>query len=169
MQSIQHVILNKVQIEQKIIRIAWEIYERNFGEKELVLVGIAWEGYEFALKLQGLLTEISQMEVGLVKLQFNKHAESLPSIIADLPFQNLENKVIVLTDDVLNTGRTISYALSAFLSIPIRKIQVAVIVDRNHRLFPIRADYIGHALSTTINEHVTVKIDSSGAHEVILS
>jgi pyrimidine operon attenuation protein/uracil phosphoribosyltransferase len=81
----------------------------------------------------------------------------------------LRNKVIVLLDDVLNTGRTLAYSLKPFLNVEIKKLHTAVLVDRNHKQFPIAADYIGYALSTTIQEHIEVVLEDNERFGVYLS
>jgi pyrimidine operon attenuation protein / uracil phosphoribosyltransferase len=164
-----HLLLNSDQITQKIKRIAWEIYERNYYETGIVIAGIDKEGYEFARRLVIELKAISPLHLKLVKIKLQKHAPFLPAIELDIVPENLENGVVIVADDVLNTGRTLWYAISPFLGYKLKKLQTAVIVDRNHRLFPIRADYVGFTLSTTLHEHVSVNMDAQGPKEVVLS
>jgi pyrimidine operon attenuation protein/uracil phosphoribosyltransferase len=102
--------------------------------------------------------EISTIQAKAVAIQLNKEVPYESPVKFDTDLTVLENKVIIVVDDVLNTGRTFSYSLAPFLSIPVKKLQVAVLVDRNYRKFPIAADYIGYELSTTIAEHVEVII-----------
>ena len=84
------------------------------------------------------------------------------------PTLPLDNRVIILADDVLNTGKTLAYSLKPFLSIPIKKLQVAVLVDRSHHRFPISADFVGYSLSTTINEHIHVELEDEASFGVYL-
>ncbi len=149
-------ILTSIQTNQKIRRIAFEIFEENFQEDEIIIAGIVGEGHTFAEKLTAALQEISPLQVKLVQLDFDKNLHQLSSIKLDDPNLDYENKVVVIVDDVLNTGRTFAFALAPFLRVPMKKVQVAVIVDRSHHLFPIHADYVGYSLSTTISEHVQV-------------
>ncbi len=149
-------ILTSNQTNQKIRRIAFEIFEENFQENEIIIAGIVGEGYAFAKKLVVVLQEISPLEVKLVRLDFDKKAHQQSPIILDDPNLDIINKVVVIIDDVLNTGRTLAFALDPFVRVPMKKIQVAVIVDRSHHLFPIHADYVGYSLSTTLSEHVQV-------------
>ncbi|MES2387220.1 MAG: phosphoribosyltransferase family protein [Bacteroidota bacterium] len=157
-----NLILTSEQIKQKIRRIAWEIHERNFRSGDLAVVGIASEGRVFAGKLADELSVITGRNIACLTLKLDKHATRLPQIELDMPVDSLENKTIILTDDVLNSGRTLLYALSGFLRLHLSKVQTAVIVERSHRQFPIAADYVGHSLSTTVGEHVDVRIDSEG-------
>lgn len=152
----EHLILDKAQTQQKIKRIAFEIYERNFKEKEIVLAGIYDKGYLFAKLLQKELSEISSIKITLIKVTLDKFATAQSEITLDVDLKTLKKKTIILIDDVLNTGRTLAYSLKPFLNIEVKKIQVAVIVDRRHKSFPIDADYVGYTLSTTLKEHIEV-------------
>lgn len=153
---------------QKIKRIAFEIYEQNFEEKEIILAGIAGQGYNFAVAIAQFLSEISAQKISLAKLSLDKSKTTQPDIKIESDVDTFENKTIVIADDVLNTGRTLAFCLRPFLSIPTKKIQVAVLVDRNHPLFPISADYVGYALSTTISDHVKVSLSENTERGVFL-
>ncbi|PWJ59400.1 pyrimidine operon attenuation protein/uracil phosphoribosyltransferase [Dyadobacter jejuensis] len=153
-------ILTALETSQKIRRIAFEIYEQNFQEQEVVLAGIAGEGYEFAKLLQKELQDISPLQVKLVQLLFDKRVHEQSPILFDEEDFVVKDKVAVLVDDVLNTGRTLAFALEPFLRVRMKKVQVAVIVDRSHHLFPVHADYVGYSLSTTISEHVKVVLSN---------
>ncbi|CAH0995816.1 Bifunctional protein pyrR [Emticicia aquatica] len=149
-------LLTRTQTLQKIRRIAYQIYEQNFDESSLIIAGINGEGYHFAALLSKELRQISTLEIHLAKLTFDKLANEQPDIKIESDVDTFRNKNIVLCDDVLNTGKTLAFSLRPFLSIPIKKLQVAVIVDRNHPLFPMSADFVGYSLSTTLNEHIQV-------------
>lgn len=154
--SLRRQILTPLQTSQKIRRIAFEIYEQNFLEPSIIIAGIEGEGYAFAGKLAAELKDISPLEVQLIELRFDKNVHYQSPILFDDNTIQVENKVVVITDDVLNTGRTLAFALEPFLKVRMKKVQVAVMVDRSHHLFPVHADYVGYALSTTISEHVEV-------------
>ncbi len=161
-------ILTSLQTRQKIRRIAFEIYEQNFEEKEIILAGIVGEGYEFAKALTQELRSISPIEVKLIELRFDKTTNQQSEIHFDDASVQVENQVVVVVDDVLNTGRTLAFALEPFLKVQMKKVQVAVIVDREHHKFPISADYVGYSLSTTISERVEVILSRSADEGVYL-
>lgn len=170
MSTSQNKILDSQQIAQKIRRIAYQIYEQNFGETSLVFVGIKGGGYLLAEALHQVFCEISATESQLYALNIDKIKPIASEIVLEAEPQDLENKVIILVDDVLNTGRTLTYALEPFLNIRVKRLQTVVLVNRNHADFPIAADYEGYALSTTLNEHIEVLLKpNSGESGVYLS
>lgn len=154
-------LLSSTETYQKIRRIAYQIYEQNFDESEVIIAGINGEGYHFANLLVSELRQISSLKIDIAKVSVDKTAASQPDIKIESDVDTFRNKNVVLCDDVLNTGRTLAYSLRPFLSIPLKKIQVAVVVDRNHPRYPIAADYVGYSLSTTLNEHIEVILSDS--------
>ena len=150
-------ILNQEQIQQKSLRIAYQILEDNFEEQSITLVGIAPRGYVFAQRLKVLLEKISRLEVGLIKVTLDKTSRTLDAQ-TDVPVAQAENQVVILVDDVLNSGRTLAYGLGIFFDIPIKKMRTAVLIDRSHHRFPIFSDYSGLKLSTILKEHVEVNL-----------
>ncbi|MBU1821973.1 MAG: phosphoribosyltransferase [Bacteroidetes bacterium] len=161
-------VLTLEQTQQKIRRIAFEIYERNFEEEDIVLAGITGEGYEFARLLANELKSISPLKTRLVEIVLDKERPLNSDISFRKDFTLNDSKVVIVADDVLNTGRTLAFALQPFLQFRLKKLQVAVIVDRSHRHFPVSADYVGYALSTTFNEHVEVILSRKGEEGVYL-
>lgn len=155
-------ILSLLQIDQKIKRMAYEVYERNFTEKEIVVAGIVGEGYEFAKRLTAEIMRISPLKVKLIELRFDVHAPKQSHIDFEDDQVVLEDHVVIVADAVLNTARTMTFSLQPFLQKGVKKLQVAVVVDRSHRLYPVSADYVGYALSTTINEHIQVILSRPG-------
>ncbi len=151
-----NIILNKKETLQKIRRIAYEVYERNYQEKEIVVAGIYDKGYFFAEILVKELKQLCPLDIKLVKIDLDKSAKIQCEVSLDVPLESLKDKVVVVTDDVLNTGRTLVYSLQPFLTIPLKKLQTAVIVNRNHNNFPVSPDYIGYSLATTFKEHIDV-------------
>ena len=149
-------ILNQNKTLQKIKRIAYQIYENNFDEAEIILAGIAGEGFVFSEMLSTYLQEISPLKVSLAKIIFDKMADYQPEITLESDVDTFKNKVVIIVDDVLNTGKTLAFCLRPFLSIPLKKLQVAVLVDRNHPKNSLSADYVVYSLSTTLSEHVKV-------------
>jgi pyrimidine operon attenuation protein/uracil phosphoribosyltransferase len=152
---LQKKILTPEQTHQKIKRVAFEIYERNFEETEIILAGIVGQGYELARQLGQIVSEISPIQIVLTQIGIDKAAPH-QSAVFDMSRSEMSGKVIIVVDDVLHTGRTLAYSLSPFVGVPLKKLQVAVMVNRGHRSFPISADYVGYSLSTTLEEHIEV-------------
>lgn len=148
-------ILTSEQIRQKTTRIAYQILEDTIEEQELIFAGIADRGYVFAERIVEELKKISAQEVKLMKITLDKDSTSLVSSL-DSNISMAENKVVIIVDDVLNSGRTLVYGLGVFLNIPLKKVRTAVLVDRSHHSYPIVSDFSGLKLSTVLNEHVTV-------------
>lgn len=150
------IVLTTEKIEQKIKRIAYQILEDNIDEKRLYLVGIANTGYQVASKIYDFLKEITSINLTLLKLEIDKE-NSIECLTqkSDLPIDS--NAVVILIDDVLNTGETLIHASFLILQKRVKKLRTAVLVDRRHRLFPIRADYAGLTLSTTLEDHIEVE------------
>lgn len=161
--STANLILDKKQTLQKIRRIAFEIYENNFKEKEIVLAGVVEMGYSFAQLLQKELESISPIKVILVKVTLDKEAPSQSEVSLDIPIEQLKNKTIIVTDDVLNTGKTLAYSLKPFLDIKVKKLQTAVVVNRGHHSFPIIADYVGLSMATSLKERIEVLLKGKEA------
>ncbi|AUD05151.1 phosphoribosyltransferase family protein [Spirosoma pollinicola] len=161
-------ILNAEQIRQKIRRIAFQIYENNFDESALLLAGISGEGYVLAQALAKELHAIAPFSVNLIKIDLDKAQKAQPAVQADQPERVYTNSVVIVVDDVLYTGRTLAFSLQPFLVVPVRKLQVAVLIDRNHPLFPVSADYKGYELSTTLTEHVDVVLSDESRMGVYL-
>ncbi|MEP6735384.1 MAG: phosphoribosyltransferase family protein [Chryseolinea sp.] len=151
-------ILDERQVQQKIKRMAYEIFEHNFNEKSIIVAGIEGQGYILAKLLVKQVQSISPLEVILVKISVDKVAPSQHEITLDCDVKTLKKKCIVLVDDVLNTGRTFAYGMKPFLDVEVKKIETAVLVNRSHTLFPIYPQYTGYALATTIKDHVEVNL-----------
>jgi pyrimidine operon attenuation protein / uracil phosphoribosyltransferase len=159
-------ILNAGQIKQKIRRIAYEIYENNFDSKAVVIAGIDGHGYTLAKLLVRQLQTISPLNVKLVKVTLDKSAPQQSDIVLDCDLKEIRKQCIVLVDDVLNTGRTFAYGMKPFLNTEVKKIETAVLVNRSHTLFPINPQYTGYQLSTTLKDHVEVRLskDDTGVY-----
>jgi len=151
-----NLILTKEQILQKVKRIAYEVYEQNYKEKEMVIAGLDSMGYQFAQLLGKELEALSPIKVTLVKITLDKDAASQCEVTLDVEPSSLKNKCVLVTDDVLNTGRTLAYSLKPFLEQKVKKLQTAILVDRNHHIFPVSPDYVGYSLATTLKEHIKV-------------
>ena len=160
----QVLILDKKQIDQKINRIAYQMLEDNLDEKEIVLAGIWDRGYKLAIRLKKVLQEITTIKVILLRIDLEKEKSKLIAK-TDLNETEWRNKVIILVDDVLNSGKTLAYGLGVFLNTPHKKIRTAVLVDRSHKIFPIATDFVGLEVSTILKEHVGVVIDVEGEED----
>ncbi|ATA72202.1 phosphoribosyltransferase [Capnocytophaga sp. H4358] len=148
-------ILNHQDIENKIRRIAYQIYEKHLNESEIILAGIEGNGYLFAEKLNAYLSEICSLKVALCKVKMNKR-NPLEGISTSIDSEDYKNKSVVLVDDVLNSGLTLIYGVKHFLEVPLKRLTTAVLVNRNHKNFPIKADFKGISLSTSLQEHISV-------------
>jgi pyrimidine operon attenuation protein/uracil phosphoribosyltransferase len=156
-------ILDAAHVKQKIRRMAFEIFEHNFKEKNLVIAGIDGQGYVLAKLLAKEIESIAPIEAKLVKVSLDKFAPQQSEVELDCELKEIKKKCIILVDDVLNTGRTLAFGLKPFLNVDVKKIETAVLVNRDHRLFPIYPQYTGYELSTTINEHVEVRLGKETA------
>lgn len=149
-------ILDKEQIQQKVIRMAYEIYERNFLEESLVLAGIQENGYVLAEMLERELKAISDKTISLLSVALDKLSPLQQPVEVTPATDDLEGRVIIIVDDVLNTGKTLAYTLNTFLQYNPKKVEIATLVNRHHTLFPVSASYTGYSLATTLREHVVV-------------
>ena len=152
-------IIDGQTLKHSTLRIAYQIYEANFDNKIIYIVGIAKSGVLFAQNIISFLKQISDLEIHFIQLEINKKNPHLPIKTSD-EVNILKNKSVVLVDDVLNTGSTLIYATKHLLEVPLKQLKTAVLVNRNHKNYPIKADYKGISLSTSINEHIQVNLDS---------
>lgn len=158
MSTTRTLILDEHKIAQKIKRIAWQIYENYYKEEEIILAGIVENGYILAERIAGLLQEISSIRVKTGKITLNKIAPLSEPVVTDLQSEDLTNKVVIVVDDVLESGRTLIYGVKYFLRFPVKHLKTIVLIDRSHRIFPVRADYVGLTLATTLQEHIRVEL-----------
>ena len=154
-------VLDKKQVQQKLDRLAWQIYEQNYKEKDIIIAGIANRGVLIAKKIAKRLTEISDIKVKLATIKVDKDNPFYKDIEVDISEKEYKNKVLILVDDVLNSGKTLMYGAKYFLSVPLKKLSTIVLVDRNHNRFPIKADFVGLSLSTTLKEHISVELEKN--------
>ncbi len=155
----KNIILDSTQVQQKIKRIAYQIYESNSGEEEIVLVGIASNGYTFAVELEKYLIKISALKITMCEVIINKK-NPLSPIKTSIDVEQYGGKSLVLVDDVLNSGSTLIYGVKHFLEVPLKRFKTAVLVNRNHKKYPVKADFKGVSLSTTLQEHVVVEFNT---------
>jgi len=154
-------ILNKQQIQQKLNRIAWQIFEANYQESVIVIAGINGNGFLIAQRLTAIIKEISDINVLLTEIKINKKEPFNSPIELSLKETDYIDKVVILVDDVLNSGKTMIYGVKYFLNAPVKKINTTTLIDRKHPRFPIRTDYAGLVLSTSIKDHVAVELETN--------
>ena len=157
----KNIILNNDEIAFKIKRIAFQIYETFINEEEIVIAGIQGNGTIFADKIASVLRTISPIKVILCEVIMDKKNPSA-TVTTSIPKNEYENKGLIIVDDVLNSGTTLIYGVRHFLDVPLKKFKTAVLVDRNHKKYPIKADFKGISLSTSLLENVQVIFSSSG-------
>ncbi len=162
------IILTELQVEQKLQRIARELLENNYENTEIVLIGIVKRGVKIATHLVDILTKISNKKITLLTLEFDKTNPQEEEMTLSDKALTLEGKSIVLVDDVLNSGKTLIHAVSYLVKANIKQLSTVVLVDRKHRKFPVRADFVGLTLSTTLKEHISVVETKENKFEVYL-
>jgi len=148
-------ILSKEVVEKKLRRMAFEILENNIDEKEIILAGIRESGRVVAKVIQKMLGEISAIKTELITITLDKSEPTNVSLSKAFDFNG---KVIVVIDDVSNSGKTLLYALKPFIVSHPKKIQTLVLVERTHTSFPVRPDYVGLSIATTLQEHIFVEV-----------
>jgi pyrimidine operon attenuation protein/uracil phosphoribosyltransferase len=157
-------ILNEHQIRQKIDRIAYQVLEDNFEEEEILIAGILPGGEKIAKRIKEILDGIAPFKSSLIGIELDKQSSSLKATF-NFNVQDCSNKVVILVDDVLNSGKTLAYGFGVFRDVPLKKLRTVVLIDRNHKKFPMTTDYAGMALSTVLKEHVDVVLDEDGEED----
>ncbi len=162
-------LLDQKQIKQKVKRLSIEILENNYKESIIYLAGINNNGYEFAKMLKSAIKRVrKETEIKLCRLKLNPADPLSSEVHLSIPVTELEGKSIIVVDDVANTGRTLFYAFKPLLGILPKKVEVAVLVDRKHKRFPVKVDYMGISLATTLKNNIEVKIREVEEKEVHL-
>jgi len=149
-------ILDETTAAKKLRRMAYEIIENNTGETSLVLAGIRESGTVMAKNIQRLLMEISSIKTDFFTVSLDKHRPTEVLLNKDA---NFDDKVIIVIDDVAMSGKTLLYAMKPFLAFHPKKIQTLVLVERSHKAFPVKPDYVGLSIATTLQEHIYVEVD----------
>ena len=163
----KNVIINDNQIRRKFKRISYQILETNLQNSVIVIAGIESNGYLIAKELKKTLNKLSNIEVILCKVKIDKKNPRKP-IETSISKDEYSNKSIVLVDDVLNSGSTLVYAVKHFLEVELSQFKTAVLVDRNHKKFPVKADYKGISLSTSIQSQVIVEFKGSKIQAILV-
>jgi pyrimidine operon attenuation protein / uracil phosphoribosyltransferase len=149
-------ILSPEVAAKKLKRMAFEILENNFGETGFILAGIRDSGTVIANTIRELLEVIAGLHSELITVSLDKKNPKEVTVSRQLDFQN---KVIILIDDVSNSGKTLLYAIKPFLDSNPKKIQTLVLVERSHNSFPVKPDYVGLSVATTLQEHIYVEVE----------
>ena len=163
------IILAHEQITHIIKRIAYQVYEDNISERELIVAGVRGEGFILAQLITEQLKEISDLNIQLLAIEMDKKNPIEKDIVLnpELDSQDLNQKSVVVIDDVLNSGSTLLFSLQSFLKQPMRQIKTAVLVNRNHKKYPVKADFKGISLSTSSHENVRVSLDRDSFQVVL--
>ena len=154
--SDKNYILDAARAAKKLRRMAYEIIEHNTGEDMLVLAGIRESGTVMAKNIQQLLAEISDVKTDIFIISLDKHR---PTTVTLNKEGNFNEKVVIVIDDVAMSGKTLLYAMQPFLAFHPKKIQTLVLVERSHKAFPVKPDYVGLSISTTLQEHIYVEVE----------
>lgn len=166
MQKLDSLILNKTQIAHKIKRMAYQVYETNVDEKEVIIAGIKENGYILAQKIKTEVEKISPIKVHLCAVIIDKKNPTQP-ITTSMSPEEYKNKSLLLVDDVLHSGTTLIYGVKHFLEVPLKQFKTAVLVDRNHKKYPVKADFKGISLSTSLNENINVIFDGKDDRAIL--
>jgi pyrimidine operon attenuation protein / uracil phosphoribosyltransferase len=156
MTATKNYILGQEAAEKKMRRMALEIIENNEDETAIILAGIRESGSVVAKNIQQMIKEFSSINTKLLSLVLDK---KMPGEVTLSEKMDFSNKVIVVIDDVANSGKTLLYAMKPFLDFHPKKIQTLVLVERKHTSFPVRPDYVGLSIATTLHEHIYVEVD----------
>lgn len=156
-------VLDHDRVQRKLQRIAHQLHEENFEEKGIVVVGIAPRGMQLAKRLSDQLGTMSGLRIELLELKLDKDDPLTGPVTLSADLKDLKDRVVVLVDDVLMSGRTLMHAAAHLVGVPLKKLTTVVLVDRRHRTYPIRADIVGLTLSTTVQEHITVELGKKDA------
>ena len=152
------VILNHQQIQQKITRLGHELLENCFEENKIFIGGIQGNGFELAKKIAAIISRNSDISVNQFEIKINKTEPWAEPISLSIEESRLKKGYIILVDDVINSGKTLQYALVKFLEQPTKAIKTVVLVDRKHRRYPIKANFVGISLSTTLQDRIEVDL-----------
>lgn len=153
------IVLNETQIEQKIKRIAYEILENNFEAETLFLFGVKGNGMMLTEELTKILKNISDQKIVSGEIIVNKQNPLNQEIETSIDLTQIKDQTVILIDDVINSGKTMQYALIKLLEYPTKRIKTVALVDRKHRRYPIRCDYVGLTLSTTLQDRIEVNFE----------
>jgi pyrimidine operon attenuation protein / uracil phosphoribosyltransferase len=156
-------LIDHARVQRKLERIAIQLCEETWSEKKLVVVGIAPRGLLLAQRLVALVGKVSKARIELVELTLDKDDPLTGPVSLSIPLAQLQDRTVVLVDDVLMSGRTLMHAAAHLVQVKLTKLTTVVLVDRRHRAYPIRADIVGLTLSSTLQEHISVELGATDA------
>jgi pyrimidine operon attenuation protein/uracil phosphoribosyltransferase len=163
------IILTHEQIVRTITRLAYQIYEEHVGSKEIIIAGIKEQGYFLAEKIAKELTAISDLKIDLASVSIVKTNPTEETTEISISAESIKGKSVVIVDDVLNTARTMVYAIYPFFKANAATISTMVLADRNHKKFPVSADFTGISLATTLQQHITFEVNSDKSMQLSLN
>jgi pyrimidine operon attenuation protein/uracil phosphoribosyltransferase len=161
-------ILSHQEIQQKITRLGHQILENCFSEPKIFLGGICGNGFKLAEELKKIIQSESDQQVEVFEITVNKDEPWSEPIRLSISEKELKHGYILLVDDVLNSGKTMQYALLKLLGVPVRAIKTVALVDRRHRRYPIKCDYVGITLSTTLKNRVEIDFENDNYEAVLV-
>jgi pyrimidine operon attenuation protein/uracil phosphoribosyltransferase len=152
-------VLDQITTKNILIRLAWEILEQHFDKARIHLLAIHGNGEKFAHLLANELIKINAPTIHIHTIVMDKARASTSAVTVEPPLETLENAGVLLLDDVLNTGKTLMYSVVPLLKLEPESLEIAVLVDRGHHLYPLEANYTGYRLATTLQEHIRVSFE----------
>ena len=155
------VILDEISIDRKIKRLSYEIFERNLNNKKLLLVGIKKNGFVLAKLIQKELSEICKIKIDVTQVFVDKQKPFNEFVIYNNNIETYRNTSMIVIDDVCSTGKTMMYVVSSLISKFTNKISTLVLVDRKHHNFPIKTNYVGIEVSTTLRQFIEVDLEAN--------
>ena len=161
-------ILNHQEIQQKITRLGHQVLENCFEEPILYIGGICGNGIILAKEIQKIISANSDQKIIVFEITVDKEEPWNSPITLSIDEKELKNAYIILVDDVLNSGKTMQYSLMKFLERPTKSIKTVALVDRTHRRYPIKADFVGLSLSTTLKERVDVELNNDNSRAFLV-
>ena len=156
-----NIVLNADDIEKKIKRLSYQIIEKNFNKKDIIIIGIQSNGKYLSERIKGYVMEYSDIKVSLYDMELDKKIFLFKKCTPELIYEHINNNIIVFIDDVMNSAGTLMYAINKILSYHPKDIQIGVLIERTHKSFPLSANFKGLELSTSEFEHVEVILNES--------
>ena len=155
------VILDEISIDRKIKRLSYEIFERNLNNNKLLLVGVKKNGFVLAKLIKKELSKICKIKINVTQVLVDKHKPFNECVIYNNSLENHRNTPMIVIDDVCSSGKTMIYVVSSLISNYSNKISTLVLVDRKHHNFPIKTDYVGIEVSTTLRQFIEVELEAN--------